>query len=515
MFSNKDIQQITAKGSSPETISLQLANFRNAFPFLRLVAPATPSNGILVFDDDQVALHKKHFEENARELNICKFIPASGAASRMFKHLHEFRHQYDEETRDDKGLLKDTSFGSVAHFFQNIEKFAFYADLEQRMAADGLDLGKSLTDKKFGTIIDYLLGQNGLNYSLLPKGLLRFHNYNDGPRLAIEEHLIESANYCVNKSGIVPIHFTVSPEHLEKFKEQISKIKTKYEKELGVKFEITYSTQKSSTDTIAVDMDNQPFREKDGSLHFRPGGHGALIENLNDLESGIVFIKNIDNIVPDRLREPTYLYKKVIGGYLLKLKKDTFRYLELLQNKDVTIETIEEAADFATNELHIDIDKNYIHFSQEEKRVFLYNKLNRPIRVCGMVKNESEPGGGPFWIKNHKGEINLQIVEKSQVDPNDLSQGLIVGQATHFNPVDLVCCTRNYKNEKFDLTQFVDQSTGFISIKSKDGKSLKAQELPGLWNGAMADWITIFVETPIITFNPVKTINDLLRDQHQ
>nr|NQU89236.1 DUF4301 family protein [Bacteroidota bacterium] len=296
--------------------------------------------------------------------------------------------------------------------------------------------------------------------------------------------------------------------------EAVAEVQPKYEKLFGVKYHIDFSEQKPSTDTIAVDMENEPFREDDDSLLFRPGGHGALIENLNDLKGDVIFVKNIDNIVPDRLKEPTYLFKRVIGGLLLKLRKQTNAYLERLDTGAGDEVLLKEIEAFAVKELLIQLDDAYSGLNSEGKSKYLFDRMNRPIRICGMVKNEGEPGGGPFWLENVDGEISLQIVESSQIDLRNPEQNKFVQEATHFNPVDLVCSVRNYKGEPFDLRKYVDPTTGFISVKSKDGKNLKAQELPGLWNGAMANWITVFVETPIITFNPVKTINDLLREQH-
>jgi hypothetical protein len=281
-----------------------------------------------------------------------------------------------------------------------------------------------------------------------------------------------------------------------------------------VQYDISFSEQKPSTDIIGVDMDNNPFREDDEKLHFRPGGHGALIENVNDLKGDIIFIKNIDNVVPDRLKEPTYLYKRVIGGLLLRLQEKAHNYLRSLETKNVSAIELNEIISFAVRDLMIELNEQFDKMSLAEKCDYLYDRLNRPMRVCGMVKNEGEPGGGPFWVKSDNGEVSLQIVESSQINPNDAAQQKIASGASHFNPVDLVCAVKDYKGRQFDLHNFIDPSTGFISIKSKDGRNLKAQELPGLWNGAMAKWITVFVEVPIITFNPVKTVNDLLRDQH-
>lgn len=515
MFTQKDILQFKEKGIDVATIETQIENFKNGFPFVHLVAPATIGNGINVFTKEEVDELQTFFDNALTENDIAKFVPASGAATRMFRHLFAFRQGYKKTPEDFEKYLGDNSFNSVYNFINNIEKLAFYDELKEVMARDGFDIQECIKKKDFNTIIDYILLDKGLGYGSLPKGLIKFHKYPDGARKSIEEHLVETAYYCRDNSGKVSIHFTVSPEHLEKFRKEIKKVKPVYEKMLNVEFDIHFSLQKPSTDTIAVDMENEPFREENNSIFFRPGGHGALIENLNDIDHEIVFIKNIDNIVPDKYREETYRYKKVIGGYLLRIREQVYEYLRKLERDDVNVTILEETADFAINELNLDLFSDFNHATLQEKRSFLFAKLNRPIRICGMVKNEGEPGGGPFWIKDQDGEISLQIVEKSQINMEDPGQKIILNKSTHFNPVDLVCSIRDHHGKPFELSKFIDHSTGFISIKSKDGRNLKAQELPGLWNGAMANWTTLFVETPIITFNPVKTINDLLRPKHQ
>ncbi len=515
MFTENDLQQFQKKGINVKTVEKQLENFRKGFPFIRLIAPATPENGLLSLNKEQVKSLEKYFDDNKPDYEIVKFVPASGAASRMFKHLLAFRKSFSGTDADKKKLEEDKSFPSVWYFFENIRKFAFFSALKGLMEKDGFDLESLLKEQEYNTILDYFLTERGLNYAQLPKGLLLFHDYPDGPRRALEEHLVEAAVYACDKKGVANVHFTVSPEHQQHFEEVLSNVCSKYEKEYGVTYHIQFSQQKPSTDTIAVAMDNEPFREEDGTILFRPGGHGALIENLNDIQGEILFVKNIDNIVPDRLRDTTYIYKKVIGGLLFRLQEQTFTYLELLEDGNVTDEELEAIKRFAEEELNISIPTAYFGYEKMEKIDFLYNKLNRPMRIAGMVKNEGEPGGGPFWVENNRRERSLQIVESSQIDFEPPKQKEIVSQATHFNPVDLVCGVRDFNGNQFDLRRYVDPQTGFISKKSKNGKDLKAQELPGLWNGAMADWITVFVETPLITFNPVKTVNDLLRQQHQ
>lgn len=515
MFSEKDTEQIKNKGLSIQEVEKQISFFQKGFPFINLVAPATPGNGLIVLNKVEVDDLVSQFEREYSDYDIIKFVPASGAASRMFKHLFEFIEKRFNTVSNMGQIKKDKSFNSAHHFFTNITSLAFYQDLKEVLKRNSLDIDELLNSGGHLTILDYLLTDKGLNYANLPKGLLAFHAYETDNRLSVEEHLAENANYVKDENNVSHLHLTVSPEHLDKFKETISERKSKLEEAFGVTFDISYSQQKPSTDMIAVDLKNDPFRLENGSLLFRPGGHGALIENLNDLDVEIVFIKNIDNVVPDRLRDTTYTYKKALGGLLFRLQEKTFEMLEMLDNGNITDNELEEIKNFAEIKLQIFIPDAYKGYDKMDRVDFLFNKLNRPIRICGMVKNEGEPGGGPYWVRNENDEVSLQIVESSQMDLDNPKQVEIVAKATHFNPVDLVCGIKNYKGEKFDLRQYVDINTGFISKKSQNGKTLKAQELPGLWNGAMADWITIFVETPLITFNPVKTINDLLRPEHQ
>jgi len=513
-FNTKELDQISKRGSNLKMVEQQLENFITGFPFADLQKAATIGDGVLKLDEKELDKLQAYYNRKSQYKKVLKFVPASGAASRMFKTLFNFLEASQNDEKLKKELLADKSFNGVSNFIANITKFAFYNSLEDALSKEGLSIETILEDEKYAILINYLLNEHGLDYGALPKGLLEFHRYYNISRLAMEEHLVEGAFYSRSENDRALLHFTVSPEHLEKFKKQLNYLQIIYEKKFGITYDVKFSTQKSSTDTIAVDMENNPFREKDESLLFRPGGHGALIENLNDLDADIVFIKNIDNVVPDRLKEPTILYKKAIGGLLMNLQEMTFKFLNELENNNGP-DNIDQIIAFAKADLNINIPANFKNRSIEKQKEFLFNHLNRPIRICGMVKNEGEPGGGPFWVKNTKGETSLQIVESSQVDAENPDQINILKSATHFNPVDLVCGIKNYKDQKFDLHKFVDPVTGFISVKSKDGKNLKAQELPGLWNGAMANWITVFVEVPIITFNPVKTVNDLLREQHQ
>ena len=512
MFTEKDMQLFIQKGISKDLIDSQLQKFNEGFPYAQLIAAATPESGVLCLSQSDIDELVTFYNQNSKDYNIIKFVPASGAASRMFKDLFEFREALGSSINK-KEILNNPDFNAVKVFFDGIKKFAFYPSLEELLQKDGYNIDQLLLSNDYAVIIDYLLEENGLNYAKKPKALLLFHKYDDGNRFAMEEHLVEGAEYARSGNDEVRIHFTVSPEHRALFEQELQKVIPKYVKRFGVSFEISFSEQMESTDTIAVDMDNIAFRDENNRIVFRPGGHGALIENLNKLVADIVFIKNIDNVVPDSLREPTYIYKKVIGAHLIKLQEQIFDYLSILDQASFTEEDLINMEQFFINDLMIPLGESYKNLAAIEKVDFLYEKMNRPIRVCGMVKNEGEPGGGPFWVNTSKGE-SLQIVESSQIDLSNDTQKRIVESATHFNPVDLVCSLKNYKGDVFQLIDFVDESTGFISRKSKNGRDLKAQELPGLWNGAMADWTSVFIEVPIETFNPVKSVNDLLRPQH-
>lgn len=508
MFSQKDKIQIKERGSQLEEVQKQIENFKKGFPFLEVIEAATVGNGMIKLDDKGVEENDERFDKQVSSGTVpLKFVPASGAASRMFKALFEALGECEDDEDPEITLAKNAA---ARQFLVNKEKFAFFSDLKKAIA----DMGAKEVCRNW---IEFLLLEKGLNYGSLPKGLLKFHKYAHVERTPFEEHLVEGASYAKDKNNVTRLHFTVSLEHKQLFEELLAKVKNQYEKMQGVTFEVSFSLQKPSTDTIAVDLDNEPFREPDGSLLFRPAGHGALIENLNDLEADLIFIKNIDNVVPDHLKQPTIAYKKALAGVLLKYQEKIFHYQKVLNEKHpVALESafLAEAANFLENTLNTKPPENQYYTEKEDLYHYLREKYNRPLRVCGMVKNEGEPGGGPFWAKNPDGTVSLQVVESSQIDPDSVQQQTIAKHATHFNPVDLVCGIKNYKGEKYNLTEFSDPSTGFISKKSKDGKDLKAQELPGLWNGAMSNWNTLFVEVPIETFNPVKTVNDLLREQH-
>lgn len=505
MLSQEDLKQISLRGITEEQVEHQLDEIKQGFPFLKIEAAASIGKGIMSPTENEMNKYLSMWDTYLTGCHkIVKFVPASGAASRMFKNLYSFLDaDYDKPT---------TEFEK--EFFENIKKFAFKKEL---CNACKTNEGKCVTclmdNGEYKKIVENLLEEKGLNYGHLPKGLLLFHSYEEGPRTPMEEHLVEAAMYAQSE-GQANVHFTVSHEHLELFKKKVAEKIDMYAEKFGVKYNISFSEQKANTDTIAANPDNTPFRNEDGSLLFRPGGHGALIENLNDIDADVIFIKNIDNIVPDRLKGETVKYKKLLAGILVDLQTRAFNYLKLLDTGNYTHAQLEEIIRFLQRDLCC--RRNDIkELEDAELVIYLHNKLNRPMRVCGMVKNVGEPGGGPFLCYNQDGTISPQILESSQIDKSNEKYVQMFKEGTHFNPVDLVCATKDYKGNTFHLPDYVDKSTGFISSKSKNGRDLKALELPGLWNGAMSDWNTVFVEVPIETFNPVKTVNDLLREQHQ
>ena len=505
MLSSDDLKQLAEKGISQQQINYQLEQFRNGFPYLKLRAAAAIGNGILAPADAECqALVEAWNDYKAEGHRITKFVPASGAASRMFKNMFEFRDgDHDAPVSDFERT-----------YFDRIEDFAFYPALDDAcQVLYGKGVQSLMATGRYKDVVSAMLDEEGLNYGQLPKGLLQFHAYDDCARTPLEEHLVEAALYAVS-GGQTDVHFTVSTEHRELFEELVDRVLPIYEEKYGIKYHISFSEQKPSTDTLAATMDNEPFRTDDGRLLFRPGGHGALIQNLSDLESDVVFIKNIDNVVPDRLKPATTLWKQVIAGVLVNTQRQIFDYLRRLDEGGLGQAELQEMVNFLRNDLCTEVP-GIAELSEEELVNTLYTKFNRPIRVCGMVKNVGEPGGGPFLAFNSDGSVSPQILESSQIDTHNPAYMAMFTGGTHFNPVDLVCAIRDYKGNRFDLPRYVDPATGFISYKSKSGKDLKALELPGLWNGAMSDWNTIFVEVPLDTFNPVKTVNDLLRPQHQ
>ena len=508
-FTDSDRQQIASLGLTEVDVNRQIDNFRKGFPKTHLVAAATVDNGgILRLDDQAINRYTKSYKQVSKGKKILKFVPASGAATRMFKDLYSFTSTY---FGIDYKIEKEHP--SVKEFLEKIRTFAFFDDLVACMEKSNADFDDYMSRGDFATIINFLLKEQYMGYGNLPKGLLKFHKYGHLQRTPLEEHIVEGAEYARMDDGTVNLHFTVSPEHRALFRKKIAEVKRYYEEAFHIKLNISFSEQKHYTDIIAVDEQNNPIRDDDGKLVFRPGGHGALIENLNEQRADLIFVKNIDNVVPDWMKHTTIVYKKVLAGLLLDLQKQTFEYLNAL-DKGVTAKELKKIEQFAQQQLHIKLDDTYREGSEQQRVQQLHNLLNRPMRVCGMVKNQGEPGGGPFFTLNTQGVESLQIVETAQINSKDTAQAAILANATHFNPVDLVCATKNYRGRYFDLRKYIDPATGFISKKSKGATILKSQELPGLWNGAMANWTTIFVEVPLATFNPVKTVNDLLRKEH-
>ena len=502
-FSEEDLRAITDRGMDIAWVLRQLEMFRRGVEPIKLIRPARIGDGILqVIPSEKEALISLH-NQAAASGRMFKFVPASGVASRLFKDWQSCCRlgRFDSEE-------------GCAKFLQNIAKFAFYDDLKDVMALHGQNVESSIRDKRCADILEYLLTRKGLNYASFPKALLKFHTYPGHSRTALEEHLAEAALYTRDAHHTCRVHFTVSKEHESQFKDLLHRVIADYENLYGVHYEISITTQSPSTDTIAVDMENRPFRDRSGEILFRPGGHGALLQNLNALNGDIVFLKNIDNVVPDRMKDITALYKKFLGGYLVRLQNETFRILNLFSGKGIEDAQVSPVIRFCQERLLMPFPRGFRDYSASAKKEYVFQKLNRPIRVCGMVKNEGEPGGGPFWIEEHDGTQSLQIVEKSQIDPDSREQKEIWRSSTHFNPVDLVCGVRNYRGERFDLHHYADSDAVLISTKPYKNGEIKALELPGLWNGSMAFWNTIFVEVPLETFNPVKTVDDLLRKSH-
>lgn len=501
----KDLEILKLKGKTEQQLSEELKMLKEGFPYLKIEAAATPGHGIFVLDEKMENQAMDIWNEFlASGAKIMKMVPASGAASRMFKDLFSFINGKDEKPNNP----------FMKKFFEEIEKFAFFDKLNETcMKLYGKSIASLVKAHRYKDVVKALIEKEGLNYGQLPKALLNFHKIIGGVRSAIEEHLSEGAQYAQGKDGKVHVHFTVSEDHIPLVNLKFEETKGKLEHEYGVEYDLSTSIQKPSTDTVAANMDGTPYREKE-ALFFRPGGHGALIENLNDLDADVVFIKNIDNVVPDNKREDTVKYKKIIGGVLVGVKQKADNYCKLLSKGTPDEAKLNEMLDFLHKVLCISHDGAEA-MNADQKAEYIYKKLNRPFRVCGMVRNEGEPGGGPFLAYNADGTVSPQILESTQIDPNNKEAMKMMKEATHFNPVDLVVSTKSWDGKNFNLPEYVDKATGFISIKSREGVDIKALELPGLWNGAMSDWNTLLVEVPLSTFNPVKTVNDLLRDAHQ
>jgi len=513
VFTDADLAQIHEQGLCEMDVLAQIDIFIHGIPAVKLDRPCTVNDGIVRLQDEEMEFLNNRYREAALAGRAMKFVPASGAATRMFKGLlscYDKHFKPGSKPMSFNDFTDNPEYDDVLRLKDNCENFAFSARLYQEVSAAGMNVKTLIDEGRCDLMLAYLLTEKGLNYSSLPKGLIDFHCYSDHTRTPFMEHLVDAADYIKDEHGVVRLHFTVSPEHRQLFQEHLEQARGIIETG-NIRYEVTFSVQKTSTNTIAVDHDNVPFRNAAGSLVFRPGGHGALLENLNDLKGDIVFIKNIDNVVPDRLKTEICRYHQALGGYLVNLQQRMFSYLRSLDDSVTNDLLLAEITAFVEDFLEIEIP-----FATRDKQIeFLRQKLNRPLRVCGMVKNEGEPGGGAFWVRGANHGCSRQIVESSQVDFSAPDQAKIWQLSTHFNPVDLVCGLRDYRGEPFNLQEFSNPDTGFIVVKSSEGKELKALELPGLWNGAMAEWNTVFIEVPTITFNPVKSVFDLLRPAHQ
>ncbi|MBP5259517.1 MAG: DUF4301 family protein [Paludibacteraceae bacterium] len=503
-LTQKDKEQLAQRGITEGQFATQVDNLEKGFPFVKLAAAAAVGNGIIAISEQGMQSYIDLYESRQDTLKTVKFVPASGAASRMFKDMVDY---YLQEGK--------SGIPGALQCLQNLRKFAFYDKLASKLRKYDYRIGELEAEGKYVVLDDFILHDQGLNYQKQPKAMILFHQYGTESRTAFEEHLVEGASYARSGDGQVHLHFTISPEHRPLFEHKIHAVLGQYEERLGVKFNIEFSEQKPKTDMVALNKDGELVRNEDGSLLFRPGGHGSLIENLNEIDADLIFIKNIDNVTVDRLRETTVRYKKALAGYLLELQQEVFKHLNMLESLSISTTNLAIIEGFAVQRLGIKIGMDYYSQTFREKILFWQQKLNRPIRVCGMVRNEGEPGGGPYWVLDSRNQASLQVVEASQININDEYQKKIVAQSTHFNPVDLVCSTKNYKGGKFNLRNYIDHKTGFISSKKQNGIEMRIQERPGLWNGAMADWNTIFVEVPVETFTPVKMLSDLLRKEHQ
>ncbi|MEH6680684.1 MAG: DUF4301 family protein [Sediminicola sp.] len=508
-FTEKDREQLRDKGISEEKILGQIETFKDGIPFVSLVKAAVISDGIIKFDGPEEDAFVQKFENSKENVSLLKFVPASGAASRMFKALFAFLESFDPATESLSDYLKRTGDADIKALSEGLQEFPFYPLIRNRIAARATS-----KDQEVFLFVQEMLSPEKLNYGFFPKGLLPFHNYGDHVATPFEEHLKEAALYAATE-GQANLHFTISEQHGEMFNQEFIGIKERISHTTATSFNIGYSYQKSATDTVAVDMENQLFRNQDGSMLFRPGGHGALVENLNDQDADIIFIKNIDNVVVAKSLEQVARSKKILAGLLLDIQERAFLFAAALEKELLTKQILNDIRTFMEERLNVVLQPDFDGLPLKDQQLILKEKINRPIRVCGMVKNEGEPGGGPFWITDRTGSVSLQIVESAQVDTSDAGQNAIFRNSTHFNPVDIVCGVRNHKGKKYNLMDFVDHKQGFITEKTSDGKELKALELPGLWNGGMAFWNTLFVEVPSVTFNPVKTVNDLLKPSHQ
>lgn len=514
MYTKEDLSNFKHRDIKPAQINQQVENFKKGFDHVCLSEPATIGNGIRKITPEEEPALLNEYAAAIQTTDMIKMVPASGSATRMFKDLFTFMETYTNSTETFLEFVQSKGSGSMHDFFKKIEELPFYSHLSASMWGDAKDINKLLKKREYTEILKYILTKKGLNYGNTPKGLVDFHIYRDFVRTAFDEHIVEGAFYS-NDGKIAKLHFTVSEEHMDVFKARLRKVTKVFEKMFNIKYDVTFSIQKPSTDTVSVDANGELLRDENGHIVFRPGGHGSLIYNLGELKADIVFIKNIDNVIPDRAKQDTVKYKKLLAGVLLQTQGKVFQYLKALDKRGLTDAELDEITLFVNTQTGYK-EAPGLTFSDHKKRIqHLQTILDRPIRICGMVKNEGEPGGGPFWVKAKDGSSRLMIIETAQIDLKDKDQKKIFDQSVYFNPVDLICGIKNYKGKRFDLKDFIDDGQGFITKKSYKGKDIKVQELPGLWNGAMANWLTIFVEVPLTTFTPVKTVFDLFRFEHR
>ena len=510
-LSQADRIQLESLNIPVETFEAQLHNFETGFPKINLVKPATVQHGIWKLTSKEAQKFEQYFKDHAQKFKLSKFVPASGMASRMFKEVYTFISTFDESETNYNAFIQGASFQNIRFLIENLQRFPFYTHLVEALKKQGESLKNLRAMRQFKTILRAVVDESGLGYGTYPKALLTFHTYKNFTRTAFEEHLVEALHY-LNHDNIVRLSFTIGEDYETAFKQHLTQVKTAYETQYQTTFKLDYSFQAPHTDIVAVNENNEPFRLPDGKLLFRKGGHGALLDNLNKCDDDLVFIKNIDNIAHESKQKISYQWKQILGGLLMKIQTEIFDLIKRLE--DDTIRDLEWVLKRLFKDYNITLPESYAHLEQTEKRAYLKQVLNRPIRVCGMIVDTGHAGGGPFWVKEADGSQSLQIVEGAQIDESDPKQIAILKKSTHFSPVDIVFSTKNYHGESFNLLAYSDPKTGFITTKSLHGKTLKAQELPGLWNGGMAKWISIFVEVPKETFTPVKTVADLLGEGH-
>ena len=513
-LSDKDIEYIKNNASTVEKVKAQIELIKKGVAYSNLKRVASIGDGILKMNPEQKTHYIDVFEKRRDSLSLVKFVPASGAATRMFKFLFNFLKKYNIEEGSINSYINKFKDNDIKVFIVGLEKLPFFEEVVHKIHEILPNFNDLNYDEKRLEFIKTMLDEDRLNYSAYPKGLLPFHRYKEHVATAFEEHLFEAAMYASSNKK-AHLHFTISEEHAHNFDKEFRFIEEDVEDRTNTKFNISFSYQRKYTETIALTDNNELCRKNDGTILFRPAGHGALLENLNELKYDLVFIKNIDNVTVLKLNEESSSYKKMLAGILLEVQEKVFQFLLQLENEDFSEDGLNIIVDFLSENLNIVMSSEYHRYSKKFKIDYIKDKLNRPIRVCGMVKNEGEPGGGPFWVLDDRGKMSLQIVEFAQIDMKNPAQKELVSCAQYFNPTDMVCSFKDYKGQWFNLEEFVDEKAVFVTSKTYNGEHIQTLELPGLWNGSMAYWNSIFVEIPLLTFNPVKTVNDLLKAPHQ